>query len=198
MIDPILVDAAREGGAEVRHGVALTAIERTAAGRVAGVVIADRSGATRTVGTDLVIGADGRRSTVAGLVGAATYRSGRHRTAAVYTYVPGLPNDGFIWCYRVGASVGVIPTNSGEHCVFASMPPDRFRTQVQPDLAAGLRAYRRGVLSCSGAGRQRRATVRADISASLASPAISGNPSGRAGRSSATPATSRTRSPPTA
>jgi flavin-dependent dehydrogenase len=139
VIDPILVDAAAHAGAEVRHGVALTAVERVAEGRVAGVVIADRSGATRTIRTDLVIGADGRRSTVADLVGAVAYRSGRHRAAAVYTYVPDLPNEGYIWHYRVGASIGVIPTNSGEHCVFASMPPDLFRAQVQPDLAAGLR-----------------------------------------------------------
>ena len=102
-------------------------------------MIADRSGAIHAIGTGLVIGADGRRSTVAGLVGAATYRSGRHRTAAVYAYAPGLPNEGFIWCYRVGASVGVIPTNNGEHCLFASIPPDGFRTRLQPDLAVGLR-----------------------------------------------------------
>ena len=138
VIDPILVDRAREVGADVRHGVALTAIERTAAGRVTGVVIADRSGAIHATGAGLVIGADGRRSTMAGLVGAAIYRSGRHSTAAVYAYAPGLPNDGFNWCYRVGASVGVIPTNNGEHCLFASIPSDGFRTRVQPDLA-GLR-----------------------------------------------------------
>jgi 2-polyprenyl-6-methoxyphenol hydroxylase-like FAD-dependent oxidoreductase len=139
VIDPVLVDAARQAGAEIRHGVALTAVERTAGGRVSGVVIADRSGATRTVGTDLIVGADGRRSTVADLVGAATYRSGRQRAAGVYTYVPDLPDEGYIWCYRAGASLGVIPTNGGEHCVAASMPPDRFRAEIQPDLAAGLR-----------------------------------------------------------
>ena len=92
------------------------------------MVVADRLGNARLVATDMVVGADGRHSLVAGLVGAATYRRGRHRTASIYAHVAGLPNQGYIWCYRPGTSVGVIPTNDGEHCLFGLMPPDRFRS----------------------------------------------------------------------
>ena len=132
VIDPILVDRAREVGADVRHGVALTAIERTAAGRVTGVVIADRSGAIHATGAGLVIGADGRRSTMAGLVGAAIYRSGRHSTAAVYAYAPGLPNDGFNWCYPGRRQRRCHPDQQRRALPVRLDPSDGFRTRVQP------------------------------------------------------------------
>jgi len=47
-------------------------------------------------------------------------------TASIYGYWRDLGLDGFHWFYEVGASVGAIPTNDGETCVFASLPPDRF------------------------------------------------------------------------
>jgi 2-polyprenyl-6-methoxyphenol hydroxylase-like FAD-dependent oxidoreductase len=70
VLDRLLVDAARKAGAEVRHGVALSELQFAANGRVIGVSLKDASGACVTARTDIVIGADGRQSTVAQLVDA--------------------------------------------------------------------------------------------------------------------------------
>jgi flavin-dependent dehydrogenase len=70
VLDPLLVRAAASAGAEVVHGVVATALERDAAGRVLGVVLAGADDARRTVLAPIVVGADGMRSRVAALAGA--------------------------------------------------------------------------------------------------------------------------------
>ena len=45
LLDPILVDAARDAGAEIRFGVSVTGLRRDGTGRVAGVVGHDAEGA---------------------------------------------------------------------------------------------------------------------------------------------------------
>jgi len=68
VLDRILVDAAREAGADVHHGVQMLDLLH-ADGRVAGVRLRDESGRARDVRAGIVIGADGRRSGVARLAG---------------------------------------------------------------------------------------------------------------------------------
>jgi len=61
--------AARSAGADVRFGTSLTGLRRDRAGRVTGIT--GRAGGTHLeASADLVVGADGRRSTVARWVGA--------------------------------------------------------------------------------------------------------------------------------
>src|SRR5512139_2547166 len=84
VLDSVLVDAAREAGAEVRHGVILSELVWTRDGRVRGVVLTDRFGRVTRVDAAIVVGADGRRSTVAERVGAPTERLSRHATAMLY------------------------------------------------------------------------------------------------------------------
>ncbi|MEV0247671.1 FAD-dependent monooxygenase [Nocardia sp. NPDC050712] len=69
-LDAALVGTARAAGAEIRERARVTEIVWDS-GRVAGVRYVDRTGTTVEVRAPLVIGADGRRSTVARLVGAA-------------------------------------------------------------------------------------------------------------------------------
>ena len=95
---------------------------------------------------ELVIGADGVRSTVAGLVGAETYKTGRHATGVVFSYWADTDISGYHWCYRPGVSVGVIPTNEGQACVFVSVPQQRFHDEVGGDVAAG---YQRLLNECN-------------------------------------------------
>jgi menaquinone-9 beta-reductase len=139
VIDRILVDAAREAGAEVVHGVAVIGLVRSTDGRVAGVVVRDGDGREVEVAADLVIGADGMRSTVAQLVEATSYRSGRHATAVIFSYFADVALDGYHWYYRPGVSVGSIPSNDGLTCVFAAIPPRRFQSELRFDVAAGHR-----------------------------------------------------------
>ena len=99
VLDRVLVDAAEQSGAFVRFGTRLTALSRGSDGGVDGVVLQDRSGRAVPVTAKFVVGADGMRSTVAGLVGAPVYRSGGHATAVLYGYWPDLPVDGYNWHY---------------------------------------------------------------------------------------------------
>ncbi len=122
VLDPALVEAARDRGAEVRFGVQLLELVHEKGGRVSGIVLKDEDGTRRVVRAGLVIGADGRRSTVARLVGAAPYVTGRHATACSFGYFDGLPVDGNRWYFRPGMGSGAIPTNHGQTCVFASVP----------------------------------------------------------------------------
>src|SRR6516165_2406125 len=48
VLDPLLVDAAREAGAEVRHGVALSELQFASSGRVIGASLRDAGGACMT------------------------------------------------------------------------------------------------------------------------------------------------------
>ena len=85
--DVQLVEAAREQGADVRERCSVESL-RWRGGRVAGVRYRDRDGDEREIGATLVIGADGRRSSVAALVGAWTpYRISRNGRGLVFRYL---------------------------------------------------------------------------------------------------------------
>src|SRR5438132_10716722 len=73
LLDSILVEAAREAGAEVRENFRVTQV--TASGdRVTGIRGSARGRPEVTEAASLVIGADGKRSLVAGAVSARQYR----------------------------------------------------------------------------------------------------------------------------
>jgi len=146
VIDALLVDAARDAGAEVLHGVRAVDVITAEDGRVRGIVLEPKPGVPVRVAAGIVIGADGARSTVARLVGACGSRQGRHASGNVYGYWSGLELDGYHWYYRPGVGAGAIATNDGQSCVFASMPQSRFRDEIRLDLAAG---YRRVIAECS-------------------------------------------------
>jgi len=71
-LDQILHDAAQAAGAETLDGWGLEELVRQD-GRVAGARLRSRDGERRTVLADLVVGADGRQSTVAREAGAGEY-----------------------------------------------------------------------------------------------------------------------------
>ena len=85
VLDRVLVDAAAAAGAEIRHRCEVRDVLFDARGRATGVVVL-RNGRTERIDADLVIGADGRHSTVARRVGAATRREARHSTGVLYSY----------------------------------------------------------------------------------------------------------------
>jgi len=124
VLDRVLAEAARDQGADVRHGVQMLDLVRSSAGRVTGVVLRDHLGEVREVQAGLIIGADGRRSKVAQLVGANPYVWGRHSTTCAFGYFRNLPIDGNRWYYRPGLGAGAIPTNDGETLLFAAVADD--------------------------------------------------------------------------
>jgi flavin-dependent dehydrogenase len=137
-LDRFLVDAAREAGAQVEHGVRMTDLMRADDGRVVGVVLKDSGGDFVRLGSEIVIGADGVRSPVARLVGARSYRVAKRSSAVVYGFFEGVDQSGFHWHFRPGVGAGLMPTNDGLTLVFAATTDTRFENEVRSDLEAGF------------------------------------------------------------
>jgi flavin-dependent dehydrogenase len=129
LLDSLLVDHAVIAGAEVVHQVRLTGLQRRDDGRVSGVILQDHTGSVHHIGAEMVVGADGLKSTVAGLVGAQAYHVGRHASAVVYGHWAGLRVEGYRWYYEADVSVGAIPTTEGS--------PHRARHHRCPARRAG-------------------------------------------------------------
>lgn len=126
VLDPILVDAAVESGAEVVHGQAVVDLLFDSSGRVCGVKAAGSDREVTEVRAALVVGADGIRSRVARLAQADTDYTAPHAACSIYGYWADVPLDGYHWFYSSGASIGTIPTNDHATCVFALIPGSRF------------------------------------------------------------------------
>ena len=146
VIDRVLVDAARNAGAEMTFETQLVDLIRADDGRVSGVRIKDGLDRERQVSAGLVIGADGVHSTVARLVGAECYRTGRHATGVVFSYWSGAEFDGYHWYYNPGVSAGAIPTNDEHTLIFATVPQSRFHETMRHGADAG---FRQVVKECS-------------------------------------------------
>ena len=86
VLDTILASAAERAGAELRSGVTVTGVRRDGSGRVVGVDGRDRGGAPVELDARWVIGADGLRSRVARVVGAAMIEVRPAGGAAQYAY----------------------------------------------------------------------------------------------------------------
>jgi len=125
VLDPILVDAAVASGADVRFGIAVADLDRDRRGAVTGVTGRTRDGRPFRARARIVVGADGIRSTVAERADAPFERVGISAAAVTYGYWSGLQTDGYEWNFRPDAASGVIPTNNGQACVFASASPQR-------------------------------------------------------------------------
>jgi flavin-dependent dehydrogenase len=139
VLDRLLVEAAEEAGAEVRHGVTVEAVD-VRNGRVAG----ERA--------NIVIGADGRNSTVARAAGARLYDVRPTLTCAYYAYWTGVEIDGVELYPRPGRMIGASPTHDGRVMTIVLFPQAEFpavRADIEgsfhdavalaPSLAARLR-----------------------------------------------------------
>lgn len=162
VLDPLLARAATAAGATVRFSTAAVGLCRDPGGRVTGVVTRDRHGTVRTERAGLVVGADGRDSTVAAAVGAEVLAAGRAASAFLYGYWADLPAEGYEWSYRPGAAAGAIPTNDGLTCFFAGAPPATMdRLLATGDRAAAVRVLTGpGSLGDRLAGGRRVGTLR--------------------------------------
>ena len=157
LLDSILVEAAREAGAEVRENFRVT--EVTASDdRVTGIRGSARGGPPVTETASLVIGADGKRSLVAGAVGARRYRERPVRSFASYSYWAGVPVSGGELYQRPGRAVAVFPTNDGLTMVYAAAPITEFAS-ARADLEGH---YLRTLDLCGDLGERVRGGTRAE------------------------------------
>lgn len=138
VLDRIVVEGAREAGAEVRFGVTVTDILRD--GPVVTGIRARNDLSTFRTSADLVVGADGLRSTMARLVDAATTRAGSSTNAFIYGYWEGVETAGYEWFYRPGFASGMISTNHGHTLTFVAMSPEQFSATAAGGLEGAFRA----------------------------------------------------------
>lgn len=163
VLDSMLVDAARQGGAEVRENFLVDELV-WAQGRVAGIRGHERgatSGLARGRATEasrLVVGADGKHSMVAEAVGAARYRERPASTLACYSYWSGVPMAGGELYQRPDRAVAAFPTNDGLTMIYVAAPITElaaFRADVEGQ-------YLRTLDLCGDLGERVRAGERAE------------------------------------
>jgi flavin-dependent dehydrogenase len=152
-LDAALVQTARGAGAEVRERVRVTELVREG-GRVVGVRFEDAAGEVGELRARLVVGADGRRSTVARLVGAERpHRSRTSGRSCFYAYwrdgEPAWRSTAAQW--RAGAELGTaFPCDDGLVLVLLQTPATR-AGEFRGDLEG---TYRRTIAAIPGLARR--------------------------------------------
>jgi 2-polyprenyl-6-methoxyphenol hydroxylase-like FAD-dependent oxidoreductase len=141
-LDPMLVAAAGDAGAEVSDGFTVEEIVFNG-NRVTGIRGRDRSGASITEHAKVVIGADGLYSTVARAVKPFEYNTKSPLACWYYSYWSGLKRDRPCLYSRPHSTFGAIPTNDGLTCLAVAWPQERFleiKTDIERHYLAALDA----------------------------------------------------------
>jgi 2-polyprenyl-6-methoxyphenol hydroxylase-like FAD-dependent oxidoreductase len=135
-LDAILLEAAAAAGVEVRTGTAVNGLLESD-GRVVGVETT--TGALRA---PLVVGADGARSAVARLVGAAEYAPTPARRVFTWAYFEGVEKSRKLWLGRIGEHAYLASPTDQELFLAAVVSPIERRPELRADRekhhAAGL------------------------------------------------------------
>jgi 2-polyprenyl-6-methoxyphenol hydroxylase-like FAD-dependent oxidoreductase len=140
VLDPMLVNAARAAGVEVRFGLSVNGLLRGPLGRLAGVTGTANDGRPFSIRARFVVGADGLRSTIARLVDAPIDYAGQHASAIAYGYWSGTDVEDYEWVFRANSAAGAIPTNGDQVCVFVSTTPARIGRGGPEFIESTLRA----------------------------------------------------------
>ena len=145
-LDLALVQTARAAGADVRERTRVTDLLRDSAGRVTGVRYRRRDGSEGTITGKLVVGADGRRSTVARLVGTTEHHRWDNQRMMAYAYYEDARDDlrNLAMQWRYGDDlVTVFPCDGGQLIALLMPPVARIEEFRKDSEAAFLNAVRR-------------------------------------------------------
>jgi flavin-dependent dehydrogenase len=143
-LDLALVETAREAGAEIRERTRVTDVLFDAGGRAVGVTYRTRDGAEGNIKARLVVGADGRRSTVAKLVGARAHHHWDNQRMMAYAYYEDTHADqrNVAMQWRVEDDLGTSFPCDGDRLVALLMPPvyraEEFRRDTEAAYDAGI------------------------------------------------------------
>jgi 2-polyprenyl-6-methoxyphenol hydroxylase-like FAD-dependent oxidoreductase len=146
LLDTILVEAATAAGAELRERFTVDEV-LFEDGRATGIRGHAQGGVGVTEHARIVIGADGRNSTVAKAVGARTTIDRGPLCCGYYSYFSDAPSDQLELYPRTGRFMAVIPTNDDLTAVLVEWPREEFqavRSDIEGnffeslDLAPGL------------------------------------------------------------
>ena len=138
VLDALLVKAATDAGAELIEGYVVDGLVWSE-GRVVGVEGHQRGGATTTLRSRVVVGADGLHSTVARATGALDYRSHPALTGVLYSYWSGLSGLEASFHARPNRLILVWPTNDDLTCIYVAWPRSEF-PRVRKDVEREFRA----------------------------------------------------------
>lgn len=134
-LDVNLVHAVTEAGIDLRlHRRVTGLLERD--GRVRGVTVQSRDGKTSSIEADLVVGADGRASTVARLTGARRYHvvpSERISTWAYFRNVPREPVARVFYYRKDDDFIVAAPADDGHFIAVACPSLDRLDSEYRTD-----------------------------------------------------------------
>jgi 2-polyprenyl-6-methoxyphenol hydroxylase-like FAD-dependent oxidoreductase len=138
VLDALLLDAAAAAGAEIRTGVVVEGLESDGE-RVSGIRGRTAAGTPFTERARVVIGADGKHSTVARLVGAPSYLEQPSLTCWYMAYWGDCPCDGLELHWRHNRIVFAFQTNDNLALVAVGWPRHEFQ-RFRSDIAGGYRA----------------------------------------------------------
>ena len=154
VLDKLLVDAAREAGAEVREAFVVEEV-LFEGGRVTGIRGRGRDRHTVTERARMVVGADGRHSLVARAVRPEQYNEKPPLLCGYYTYWSDLPMGGRFETYvRPERGFAAWPTHDGLTLVIAGWPFAEFEANKQDIAGSYLKTLE---LAPAFAGRVRDA-----------------------------------------
>jgi menaquinone-9 beta-reductase len=134
ILDQILLDRAVAAGAKAFLGTPVVGLLDGDPARVRGVVVQAPDSPVSEVRARLVVGADGRNSSVARWVGARPYLASRSERALVWRYFRGKQLPPVLHWHRRGEHiVSILPTGAGEFVLIAQ-PPERAQAALaDPD-----------------------------------------------------------------
>ena len=155
-LDAVLLRAATNAGVELRQGFSVTGVKTDDRGRVTGIRGHAAGGSTVDESAAITIGADGRRSPFARMVGARIIDQEPALTLWYFSYWSGMPDRGLELIVRDDAAIFTFPTGADLVAVFVAWRRealDRVRADVErafhdvadraPEFAARLRNGRR-------------------------------------------------------
>jgi flavin-dependent dehydrogenase len=146
-LDRLLQEAAVTAGATLSAGTRVVNVIRASNGRVGGVEVQRKGGANELLHASLVVGADGRNSTVAKLVGAAEYLGydGPRSCYWAYWQRPTTWDPHELANFFFGDDAYVVFPTDGDLLLIASAPPIERARRWRTDHTA---AYTASVRSC--------------------------------------------------
>ncbi|MBG6064705.1 FAD-dependent oxidoreductase [Micromonospora ureilytica] len=138
VLDQVLLDRASAAGAKTSTGTAVVGLRRGSDGTVSGVTVQHADGSVRDVSAQLVIGADGRNSSVARWVGARQYLTTRSERALLWRYFTGVRIPPALLWHRIGVHiVSILPTGP-EDFVLIAQPPEHLQGELAGRDVAGF------------------------------------------------------------
>ena len=156
VLDPILLEAAAAAGADVALRTRVVGLLRNER-RVTGVQIEDPDGRPSEIQARVVIGADGRNSTVAKLVGARRYNVTDNERAGGLGYYEGVEPEGVLHFYVAGSTY-FIGSSTDNGLFMASVYFDKDQQSRWRD--ADGTAFEQGLATCAPFAERLRGAIR--------------------------------------